>query len=282
MARNPQSWAISNPALGRRISVEQIEQEIATLSPRGFAVERLGAGDYFRTDGFSGVIEPAAWGRCEDHASIPGELVAFGFDVAPDRMSASIGVAGVRGDGAVHCELVESRGEIDWLAPRLRSLKETHDPIALVYDKGSAAESVAEELDTVTGLTTPEYASACGLVFDAVQRGGLRHTGQSELTHAVNVAERRTASDTWVWKRTAAVTPLIACTLAVFGAERLKKPSVSTVINPNEVLREMAAEGDFPGSQKWREGVEEIYGDPQREAAEDALAPASAGLRQSA
>ena len=50
-ALDPKSWALTNPALGIRISPDYLEAEARELDSRGFAVERLGVGDWPPVDG---------------------------------------------------------------------------------------------------------------------------------------------------------------------------------------------------------------------------------------
>jgi phage terminase large subunit-like protein len=50
MATDPELWRMANPALGVRIHERFVESEQRSMDPRTFAVERLGVGDWPRTD----------------------------------------------------------------------------------------------------------------------------------------------------------------------------------------------------------------------------------------
>ena len=57
-AKDPKVWAQTNPALGIRITPEYLEAEARELDARGFAVERLGVGDWPPTDGSGTQVIP--------------------------------------------------------------------------------------------------------------------------------------------------------------------------------------------------------------------------------
>ena len=82
-------------------------------------------------------------------------------------------------------------------------------------------------------------AEACGLFFDSVMRGEVRHRNPPELLAAIDGAARRTLNDRWAWSRRNSgtdISPLVAATLALFGARSLQRPR-ARVIDLNAVLR---------------------------------------------
>ena len=72
-----------------------------------YARERLGAGNWPRTDGSTGVVPDEWWQQCADDESEPFSEVCLGVDVALDRKSVAIAVCGLREDALPHLELVE-------------------------------------------------------------------------------------------------------------------------------------------------------------------------------
>ena len=89
-ARDPKAWAQTNPALGIRITPEYLEAEARELDARGFAVERLGVGDWPPTDGSgSQVIPLEKWDALADDPAAEGarmlDPVVLAFDTTPDR-----------------------------------------------------------------------------------------------------------------------------------------------------------------------------------------------------
>jgi hypothetical protein len=70
-------WRRANPAMGIRITEEYVVKERESLDERGFAVERLGVGDWPPIDRYAGnIIRPEDWAALEDRgSSIAGGLV---------------------------------------------------------------------------------------------------------------------------------------------------------------------------------------------------------------
>lgn len=232
-AGDPLSWAAANPALGIRISPDYVEGERRSLGHRAFAVERLGVGDWPDPDADrTTVIDPGRWQELEDTASTVHDPVVVAFDVVPDRSSAAIAVAGTRGDGLDHVEVVEHKRGTGWVVQRLAELAGKHQPLG-VFCAGAASASLMPELETagieVTAMSGKDLAGGCGVLFDAVEQRRLRHLGQQELAAALRGAEKRLMGDAWTWSRkTTAVdiSPLVAVTVALAGWRTLggRKP----------------------------------------------------------
>ena len=228
------AWAEANPALGIRISSEYISDEQRSLDARGFAVERLGVGDWPDTDGASAhVISPERWQAGFDEDSKPQDPIAFAFDVTPDRSWSSIDVAGPREDGNWHVEVVDHHRGTGWVVDRLVELNAQHSPIAIVCDGAGPAASLVKPLEQrgieVTVVTAKEHAQACGNFYDACDQGTLRHLDTPELTAAVRGAVRRTLGDAWAWSRKSSgvdISPLVAGTLALWAAQDGENESV--------------------------------------------------------
>lgn len=231
-----EAWAIANPGLGIRISRQHVEHERRSMDRRTFAVERLGIGDWPRTDGHGPqVISEEAWSECVDARSRAQDPVCFAVDVAPDRSSAAIAVAGARTDGLSHIEVVEHRRGTGWILERVCELVERHETAAVIGDSiGPAAtlvETLEKQLSTieVISVNAKEYGRACGTFFDACDQRSLRHLDTPELSGAVRGAAQRSLGDAWAWSRKNSavdITPLVAVTLALFGLRRGEKRSV--------------------------------------------------------
>lgn len=220
------AWGQANPGLGIRISAEHIANEQRSMDPRTFAVERLGAGDWPDLTGEEGSVIPVQlWLERTDHESRPLDPVCFAVDVSPDRVWASISASGKRADGAGHVEVVDRRRGTGWVVERLTGLIAKHQALGVVVDERGPASSLLAELDDTLGcevrrVNSTEYAQACGLFFDAVEQGTVRHLGTPELVAAVKGATNRPLGEQWAWSRknsTVDITPLVAATLAHWG-----------------------------------------------------------------
>jgi hypothetical protein len=225
-AEDRAGWVAANPGLGIRITEEHVGHERRSMDPRTFAVERLGVGDWPRTDGGGDhVISPEDWDELADTASRLVDPVVFSFDVTPDRSHASIAVCGERADGLYHVEIVERRRGTGWLVDRLAELHDKHDPQTVVCDGIGPAASLIAELAAagvnVEKLNTQDHAQACGLIFDLCEQRKLRHLGTPELAAAVRGAAKRPLGDAWAWSRknsSVDISPLVAVTLGVWAA----------------------------------------------------------------
>lgn len=219
----------SNPSLGYLISEEYVrESELRALPDEQFRRERLGI--WARIGDESG-LQGRKWKRQLDAVSQPGDCVFFGLDVAPSRDSAAITVVSERGDGRIHVELVEHRVGTDWVVERARELQDQWVPGAFVVDAGSAAGSLVGAMRRarvkVTQISGREYYQACGLMYDAFQRGDLAHIGQEPLDEAVgNVKIKPKGDSLFTWARidpSVTIGPWVAATLAVAGWDKTKK-----------------------------------------------------------
>lgn len=221
---NPEYAAMANPSLGIRISLDYVGKELRAFGgdTRGFAVERLGVGDWPRTDLTDSIVDFQVWAELEDKAGTRFSAPTFTFDVAPDRSRASISVAGLRDDGLYQVELVERAPGTGWVKARLEELCAKHKADLVLCDGAGPAASLIHELEVeVQTLDTPEYAEACGMFVDLVERRELRHHDSPELTSALKGAAKRPLGDRFAWSRrnsSADITPLVSGTIALYGA----------------------------------------------------------------
>jgi hypothetical protein len=225
VAADPGAWAEANPAFGIRIDAEFTESERRTMSPRTFAVERLGVGDWPVTDPDAGAVIPLdVWRGLADPSSAIDGRVVLAFDVSPDRSCAAIAAGGLRDDDFAHGEVIDRGAGTGWIVPRLLELKDAHNVSEIVCDGAGPAAAVADECKRagirVTVLTTRDFVRACGGFFDRVANGSFRHLGEGVLEASVRGAVKRPLGDAWAWSRKGSVdaTPLVAVTLAVARA----------------------------------------------------------------
>jgi hypothetical protein len=266
VAEDPRSWARANPALGIRISTEYIGHERREFDSnlRGFAVERLGVGDWPRTDGSTAkIIDPSAWMDCCDADSEPQDPVSFAFDVTPDRSKACISIAGFRTDGNPHIEVVEHRFGTRWVVDRVEELLRDHGTRIVHCDAYGPAGSLLPEFEKrnieIKALSAKEVGQACGIFFDAVTDSRtLRHLGTPELDEAVSGACTRTLGEAWAWSRKSSavdISPLVSCTVALWGLMTTDH-SGPEVWDLNEVVERMRAkQQETARPQRSTEGV---------------------------
>lgn len=226
-----EAWATANPALGGRISYEAVADERAALDDQGFARERLGMWD---SNAVSEVIPSADWAAIGDPAAAITGPISIGVDMSPDRTSAAVALAGETSDGRWLVALREHKtGPTDWVVPFVAAFKARNTVRAVVVDKMSAAASLEERFRlerirlTVTGAAA-QMAEACGEFYDGVYSGWLVHTAQPQLAYALSQARKRDllSGGAWGWNKKSTesdITPVVAATLALWGARHSRK-----------------------------------------------------------
>lgn len=224
---DPDAWAQANPALGIRISEEHVANEQRSMDDRTFAVERLGVGDWPRTDGAKTIVDLDQWDSLLDSGSKALDPVWFALDVAPDQSRSCISAAGRREDGQLHVEIVDRRAGTTWVPARLAELQTAHSPHGFLSTASGPVASLLPDIEKagviVETLTGGEHAKACGYLLGGIKAAGLRHVGQPELRAAIKGAATRAMDDSWVWSRKNShvdITPLVSSTLALWGFGR--------------------------------------------------------------
>lgn len=218
------AWRAANPAYDTRINDEFVQLERGAMSDEAFARERLS----IWPSGVNAGLYGPAWNECLSATSQIATHLTLGIAVSIDQTHACIGVAGHTADGLLHLEVIDYRRGLDWVAPRVKELRDKHGAVGVVMDSVGPANKPAliNALDAqgvrLTMPNTKEMAGACADVYDAVLAGKVRHLGQTDLDAAVLGATRRDMGDRWLYKRRYAlfdVSPLEAVTLAAWGVD---------------------------------------------------------------
>jgi hypothetical protein len=216
-----ENWYAANPGMGIRIAEEWIyETEFLTMSPEGFATERLGV--VLGMD--AGNSELPDWPQCLDEDSTMTGKPAIAVDMAPDLSWVSIGVAGDTSDKLTHVEVVE---RLTSVSDAVVVLKKMHDKFRtpVVLDPRAPAAALIPDLLAakvpVTEITTTDLIKACAHLKQLVNDKRLRHRGQQPLDSAVYGAAVRAIGEGWAWTRrisTVDISPLMVVTLAAWAA----------------------------------------------------------------
>lgn len=221
---DPATWWSCMPALGHTIGEDAVRADFESMLLPEFRRAYL---NQWVAGKAEAPIPLALWEACADASSAPEDPVTFAFDVTPDRAKAAIAVAGRRGDGRLHLEVVEHRPGTGWVVARLVELRERWGPKAVVADFTGPAGSLRADAEraglAVRAVTAGEHAQACGRLYDAVTAGHVRHRGQPELVDALDGATQRALGDGgWAWSRKSSavdICPLVAVTLAGWAVD---------------------------------------------------------------
>lgn len=257
---DPQQWALANPGLGIRITVEYVANERRAMGDRQFAVERLGIGKYPDISGDGNrVISAAAWAALADPNSRIESGHMFAFDVDPGQAWATLSAAGLRSDGLYHVGVVEHARSIGWLVEASTKWLERYPEARLVVDPRTDLANLLKELSEA-GIQTVEtsahdYKDACGGFLQSVTDKHLRYLPpQPELDAAIAGATTQPLLDAWKWSRksSAIITPLVSCTLALWGLRTQGAPEVwdlGEMIAAKEAAAQQESSSDSADSQ---------------------------------
>jgi phage terminase large subunit-like protein len=219
---DPATWRSCMPALGHTISESAVAADFASMPLSEFRRAYLNS---WVTMSAEPVVPIDVWLALADPRSSAGDPVALAFDVSPDRSHAAIACAGKRKDGLIHVEVVDHRRGTNWVVDRVAQLVRVHRPVGVWCDPAGPAGSLipeltAQRLKRSFTVDAREMTQACGVFFDAVTQGRLRHLGTPELVTALDGASRRQLADSWAWSRKSSsvdISPLVAVTLALWG-----------------------------------------------------------------
>ncbi len=225
-----EQWRKANPSFPHRTSERALLRLRKKLkNPDSWRREALGIWDEISVH--QAVVKASRWDALLDVG--PADSVrptAFGVDASHGR---EFSVSACWLDGAnAHAEEVwagtDEAALVGWLVQRSRP----RTPI--VIDAMSPAAAIVSELRrqhrTVIVTGPSDMGKACGLWLGEVTAGRLTHAGQESITQAVAVALRRAIGNAgaWGWDRkddTVNIAPLVAHTLARYGASRAPKPT---------------------------------------------------------
>lgn len=255
---DPRSWAKANPALGTRIAVRHVAQELASMSPVTFDRERLGVGDWPTEDESWTVISKEQWEACA--LADPGGAtrpVVFAVDVDPDMSSATIAAAWYRPEppaagGRIAGETSRSqtgrvpdrpvleipkgchREGVAWVIPRLAELRRAWRPVAIAMPKNGPAAGLADDAEKagleIMKASSADEAAAFAFMITTIRSRGLIHLGSEGapgLWQSVARAETRDVGDGGrAWSRRDSesdITPVTAATLALWALNRKRR-----------------------------------------------------------
>lgn len=210
---DPATWRACMPALGFTITEEVVVHARQTMSEGDF--RRAMLNQWTISD--ERVIPAALWEQAKDPRTAPDGRFALGFDVNPERTSASIVVA----DEQMRAELVEHTDGLATVVDRIAEIAERWS-MPIVVDGQSPAGSFINELKArhlnVRTYSTREVAAACAVLYDGIADGKVKIRPSEALDTAAAAARKRQVNDSWIWGRRDSsedVSPLIALTLAI-------------------------------------------------------------------
>jgi hypothetical protein len=247
---DPATWRLAMPGLGQTVSEKKVREDyeaaIAVHALPDFEAEYLGWEPKAATARWKTVTEPV-WSQCYDPHSEPLDPVALGVACNESREVCSIAIASKRVDDDLHLELVDRRPGVDWAVARVVALVESWGACAIGIRAGAGASSLIVPLRNALAMAghdvklvplhMPQYAAACGRLYDATGMADeaeqvfgpqlpdparVHHLGQTELTSALAGTTRKFTGAQWVWQPAAGAidgSPLEAVTCALAAGQ---------------------------------------------------------------
>ena len=238
-------WEETNPALGYRLTRKSIEKELKTMSPDGFARERLG---WWAADIANACFKPDAWGKLatsftdEEIAEQKEWKRALGVKFSPDGTTASIAIAVWQQGETPHVEVIESGSTAFGIAWTVEIASQVWRKVSVIAvdGKSNAQTFIGELADAGVSkkamclAATANVIAASSMFVNAVGSGEITHNDQPALNDAIAAAQKRKIGADGGYGFKSAnetdITPLEAAALALWGVKTSKR-------NPNRKLR---------------------------------------------
>jgi hypothetical protein len=237
---DPAVWAAAHPTAGRAFPLAVLEHLYATRqSDAAFARAYLNVWPRPSTALAAAGLDVDQWNAAARPAIAPTPA-AVAIDVAADRSSASLAIAGPHPDdpGRLAVEVVDVC-PVHQLAAAVKRARAQYRGVPVVADSLVAASVVAELTRArvkVQPIGASEHARACGHFTDRLAAGTLTHRAQAALDDAIMGAARRPLGDAWLWSRRNSavdISPLVAVTLAAWAAATIRTPAPARVAVPD-------------------------------------------------
>ena len=232
---DPKAWAMANPALGYTVSVESLEESVATSPIENTRTELLCQWiDSLSSPWPHGVLEETS----DSTLQIPvGGYTVFGFDVSPSRRNASLVAGQILPDGRIGVGILqtwESAVSVDDLkiAADIKAWADDYRPRQICFDK-YATQSIADKLANagcvVQDISGQQFYQACGDLLDGLVNHRVVHNGQANLIQQMNNCAAKVNDSSWrIVKRKSAGDISAPISLAMV---------VSTLMKPQQVAR---------------------------------------------
>jgi predicted ATPase len=215
-ATNPAPW----------ITVGLLRERYESPSMTDVDWRRFSANQWVERSELGAVIDARTWHELFTPNLRPIPPVCLSVDATMDRSSAAIGVAAFTDEAGELpvVDVAEHGAGIAWTVDAVVKLSQRWENVGVVIDPGGPAATLISRLQefgiAVHETTTRQVAQACGLFYDAIGNGALRHRGSEPLTQSVQGATKRSLSQSWAFDRRKAISdpsPLMAAVLAHYG-----------------------------------------------------------------
>lgn len=224
-------WYMCNPALGIRLEEEFTEEEMRSMSPDGFARERLGWWNPTFKDTNDYAITAELWDSCKSTDVAPEGKTSYGVKFSPDGSEVSLCVAVIPKEGTARIELIERRPTglgtqwlADWLNQRYTNAS------CVVIDGRNGVDVLTEKISetwrmkgSVIRPNSREVIASVSILMDSLNEKTVTwFSAQEDLRESAITAVKRPISGGWGFGGDNSA-PIEACALALWGAKNSKR-----------------------------------------------------------
>lgn len=225
-------WYMTNPALGIRLSEEFTFEEMRSMSPDGFARERLGWWSPVYEHKESPAIDEKAFDRCASEEPKPERgKTAYGVKFSADGAEVCLCGCVIPDNGEARISLIERRPTghgTRWLADWLNERYERAS--CVVIDGRNGVDVLVDKIADVWRVkgsvirpTAKDMVAAVGALVDAVNEAEVTwYAPQRQLRESAVTATRRPIGCGWGFGGDNSA-PIEACALAYWGAKTSKR-----------------------------------------------------------
>ena len=235
---DPERWAKTNPALGRRILASTVQSELEQMDPDTFARERLGWWSPVVEHTVDYAIEEETWDSCKSDDLKPEGKTGYGVKFSADGALVSLCGAVIPDDGPARITLIEQKSTghgTQWLADWLN--ERYNKASCVVIDGRNGVDVLVDKIaDTwrVKGSVirpgVKDIIASVGTLTDALNGKEVTwYSGQEALRDSAVTATKRSIGGGWGFGGENP-TPIEAAALALWGAKNAKR-------DPNRKMR---------------------------------------------
>lgn len=231
-------WYMCNPALGIRLEEAFTEEEMRSMSPDGFARERLGWWMPQLEHALDYVLDPIAWAKCKSNAPKPEGKTAYGVKFSADGSTVSLCGAVLPQEGKARISLIDMRPTAmgtqwlaDWLNERYSKAS------CVVIDGKNGVDVLVDKIastwrykGSVIRPSAKEVIASVGMITDALAEETVTwYEGQEILNDSATTSTKRPIAGGFGFGGDNP-TPIEACALALYGVKTCKR-------DPSRVMR---------------------------------------------
>lgn len=224
-------WYMTNPALGIRLDEEFTSEEQRTMSPDGFARERLGWWSPVLEHTEDYAIPSDLWDECKSFEAKPEGKTAYGVKFTPDGASVALCGAVIPKEGNARISLIDQRptGQgtkwlADWLNERYNKAScvviDGRNGVDVLIDKISQTWRIK---GSVIRPTVRDVIASVSTLTDALNEKSVTwFEGQEMLRESAVTSVKRPIAGGWGFGGDNSA-PIEACALALWGAKNSKR-----------------------------------------------------------